>query len=837
MSLSTRLLAGTAITLFLGGLAGLPAYADDAAHPDTATPAAATDTASNPANGDATDADAASAVGEVVVTARGRRENVQDVPIPVSVLSGADLERDNDVTITDITRKAPNISVNAPNARQTSIAIRGVGKNSANDSMEASVGVIVDNVVADHVGMSWGDFVDIQSIEVARGPQGTLLGKNTTLGAINITTKGPTFTPEGVLEATIGDPGVYEARGSYSAPLIGDKLAFRASFYTDNRDGQLHNLYNSNETWLETRRWGGRLQFLAKPSDNITARIILDHSQSSERINIDPLILDPATFDDGSTRPTTFSSRMARSYFGGYKPIIGSVDFIDTNEGQPLQTKQNGISAEVNWNQPSGFTLTSITAYRALDFDAKNDGDETRFSISRNGTLLSDDQFSQEFRLASPSGHAIDYQVGAFYLGSRIQSTSRTLYGVDSGAFYATNAQYTSLGNSPVGRALLQDSLKGVFLTTETRPTTDSYAVFGQANWNITDRFKLTLGVRDSYEDKDNSIAKVTAVSGVVLDPANYAGATATQLSNAQAIRDGQVGSVFFAPGVPISQNSVSWLVSPNFKLTDNILLYASASHGEKSGAVQFNNSTGAPLNVNPEKTDDYEVGAKGIYFDHHLILNLNLYQTEIDGYQANLTVLDPTQASGTRSFLGNAGDIRLRGVEAEGTWYPIDRLSFNYSAAYNDAIYTDYSNATCPADLANVPQVDRKGAPLALGICDFTGRQLPNAPRYVGNVGVDWRPKLTEKLDGHFYLNASYRAKANVNPSLSAFGIQPAYTIVDGGVGIATRDDKYEVVLWVKNLADTKFVTNINAYSSSAAVSETLGERRSFGVTLRTKL
>jgi iron complex outermembrane receptor protein len=821
-----HLLAGTAIALLSSGLAIPAAHAADA----PAAPAA-------PA-ADAGEAGQTSAfVGEVVVSARRRAEKVQDVPIPISVIVGADLQRDNDVTITDFTRKLPNISVNAPNARQTSIAIRGVGKNSANDSMEASVGVIVDNVVAGHVGMSWGDYVDIDNLEVIRGPQGTLLGKNTTLGAIIINTRLPSFTPEGTLEGTIGDPGIYQARGSYSAPIIDDKLAYRASFYINQADGQLKNLYNSNETWLEKRRWGARLQFLAKPSDNVTARIILDRAQSNERINIDPLILDPTTFVNGAVRTTTFSSRIARSYFGGYVPVIGSVDHIDTNEGQPLQTEQNGISAEVNWNHPSGFTLTSISAYRGLDFDAKNDGDETRFSISRNGTLLHDHQFTQEFRLASPTGKAVDYQLGAFYLNSQISSTSRTLYGVDSGAFYATNAQYTNLGSSTAGRALLQDSLRGVFLTTQTRPTTDSYAAYGQLNWNLSDRAKITLGVRDTYEQKDNSIDKQTAVAGVPIVLANYTGATPSQVTDALAIRSTQLGSVFTAPGTPISANSVSWLVSPNYKLTDDILLYASAAHGEKSGAVQFNNSTGAPLNVAPEKADDYEAGIKGLFFDHHLIANINLYQTQISGYQANLTVLDATQASGTRSFLGNAGDIRLRGVEVEGAWFPLEHLRFNYTLAYNNAIYTDYTNATCPADLANVPQLDRNGAPLALGICDQTGLQLPNAPKYVANAGVDWRPGLSDKLEGHVYINASYRATANVNSALSTFGIQPQYTLVSGGIGIATKDGRYELALWAKNLLDKKYVTNISTYSSSAAISETLGERRTVGLTLRTKL
>ncbi len=195
-------------------------------------------------------------IQDVVVTARHREEKLQDVPIPATVIGGDQLDRDQAVNLKDFTQKAPNLLVNAPNARQTSIAIRGVGKNTANDAMESSVGVIVDNVFLGQVGMSWTDFVDVDSIEVLRGPQGTLNGKNTTLGLINITTKPPSFTPEGQFEQTIANRNTYITKGAVSGPLIDDKLAYRASFFYDSRDGFLDNLFRDDQTFLGSNKWG-----------------------------------------------------------------------------------------------------------------------------------------------------------------------------------------------------------------------------------------------------------------------------------------------------------------------------------------------------------------------------------------------------------------------------------------------------------------------------------------------------------------------------------------------------------------------------------------------------
>ncbi len=183
------------------------------------------------------------AVEEIVVTARNRTERAQSVPMPISVIGGAQIDRERAFTIADLTQRAPALTATTPNARRTGVSIRGIGKASGNDNMEAAVGVIVDDVFLGHVGMSYQDFTDLERVEMLRGPQGTLLGKNTTLGVIKYASRAPSFTPEGSFDVELGlDPGANKTRGSYSNALIDDVLAYRVSFFNDEQDGDLLNV-------------------------------------------------------------------------------------------------------------------------------------------------------------------------------------------------------------------------------------------------------------------------------------------------------------------------------------------------------------------------------------------------------------------------------------------------------------------------------------------------------------------------------------------------------------------------------------------------------------------
>jgi iron complex outermembrane receptor protein len=766
----------------------------------------------------------------ITVTARKREELLEDVPVPETVVSGKALERNEASTISDFAQFAPNVGVNVTNSRQSSISIRGIGKNSANEAMQPSVGIIVDGVVLSQVGMSYGSFVDLDQLEVLRGPQGTLQGKNTTLGAINITSKLPEFTPESSFEAGYGQRKTFETKGYATGPVIDDALAYRASFYAEEGDGPLVNQYAPlGGTWGGPNRFGGRLQLLAKPGSDLTARLILNYDSSDEYTNVSPYVLDPTTFANGTSRigsatatsqnAATYSSRLARPYFDGYVPLIGPVtqSQIDLNSAQALPVHQRGASLQLDKGLGE-FTLTSITAYRENDFNFRNDFDYTHFDIETlSGTIGTNEQYSQELRLASPVGPAIDYQAGLYALHADSYTLSRTLYGSDGGAFFASNHDYHILQNDP---GLLRKSLNGVYATTEIDPYTQSFAAFGQLNWHWSQNGVLTLGLRDTDETVGNFYNKTTPDTGAAFVASD---GTSAEIAAARDIRTTTALTGVFGAraGTPVKDNSVAWLVNPSYKLTPDVLLYASAGHGTKSGAVQFD-AKGNPANVAPETSLDYEIGFKSVLLEHSVLLNVNLYQTQVNQFQANASVPDPNHAGQFVSLLTNVGGVRLRGVELDGAWSPAHWFSVNLGAAYNDAVYSSYADATCPVELNTTKP------------CNFTGEQVSGAPRYTADLGVNLQAPISPKIDAHVFLNDAVRSRANLTTQLSEYGWQAGYAVLDGGVGIRAANGKYEFDVVGKNLLGRSYAVNITQYSNTSGVSYFWGDPRFVGAVFR---
>jgi iron complex outermembrane recepter protein len=749
-------------------------------------------------------------LGDVVVTARKREELAKDVPVAETVLSGAVLDRDDAVTLTDLAQKAPNLQVSATNARQTSVALRGLGKNSANEAIQSSVGIIVDGVVLTQAGMSWSDYVDLDQIEVLRGPQGTLQGKNTTLGAIVISTKLPSFTPEYAAEVGYGSRSTYDVRASATGPLVDGLLAYRATYYAREGDGPIKNIdATQGGTWEGSNRGGARLQLLLTPHEDLTARLIVGYDASDERGNLSPYILDPTTFANGAPRTITYSSRLARGYFGGYTPLIGPItsQYVDLNSAQPLPVHQRAVSLEIN-DKLGGCTLTSISAYRRNDFNFRNDFDYTHFNIEPlSGTVGDTNQITQEFRLASPIGSVIDYQLGIFADRSESYTLSRTLFGQDGGAFFATNAQYAALA-APA----LQDSLNGVYNTTEVDPTSKSVAAFAQANWHLTDRATLTAGLRDTDETV-GTIYNKKSTGGVAVS------------GTALAIRTAQYGGPLYGyvDAGEMKNNSVSWLVNPSYKLTDDILVYASASFGTKSGAVQLD-SNGHQANVQPENSRDFELGLKSSWLNHSLSFDANLYQTHITNYQSTATVVSATSSTGYTSLLTNVGGVLMRGLEIDSAWNATSRLNFTLGADYNDAKYSSYTNATCPVEL-NVSTP-----------CNFTGKQVAAAPKVTATVGVDYKQPLNEQLVGHVFVNDVFRSRANLATTLSEYTWQGAYNVTNGGIGFTSADGKIEVDFIGKNILNTRYAINLGQFSNSAGVAEFYGDPRYVGVDVKAR-
>ncbi len=792
----------------------------------------------------------------VVVTARNREEIAQKVPLPVSVVGGKTLDRDNVVSVNDLVKKVPNLGVFGSNPRQTSISLRGIGKNAANDTMEPSVGVIVDGVVSSYVGQSWNDFIDLDRIEVIRGPQGTLLGKNTTLGVVNIVTKGPSFKPGYSYEVRYGEYNELGGKVSGTGAIVDDLIAYRGSIFFNKKDGVLDNTWQSGpETWNETNRVGGRLQFLVTPDETLSARIILDSIQSVENGNKSLLVDNgPATFADGEARTTTFFSRLQRDYFNNpdgtkYQPVFKNGAFgdnkIEDSQARPQRTEQGGVSVELKKILSDEYSLTSITAYREQHFDIKNGG-VTRFDIGNGGQQLWNDQTSQELRLNYKGEKNYDYQVGLYYLDAEVYSDDPTYFGADAAAFNASNAQWNSL-KAPKYRGLLTDAQRGVYRSYVLNPTTESYAAFGQVNWHFTEKATLTLGLRDTYENKegrnrrelDRAGTGLTNATGsdnskavnYGLDLANAADLAAWNAAKAlyrSAIGTGSAGDkgiYDWIEGDSISDNSIAWLVSPSYQLTNDILVYASLSSGEKSGAVEFDSDSasahyGQPLNVKPEKAENAELGFKSLLLDRRLLVNTNIYYTRLTDYQSNLTVIDESQVSGLRSYLGNIPGVTAKGIEFETAFAVTPGLSINLSGAYNRATYDEF--------FTTLPDIS------TTRLADYSGKQLHGAPKVTLAYGLDYTHQLSDGYGLNFFLTNAYRSDAYLQPSQSEYTLQKAYNVTDGGVALDRANGKYRISFIVKNLFDEHYKTGGNTYSGTNAVTEQPGYGRAFSFAFR---
>lgn len=471
----------------------------------------------------------------VTVRSRNRIEKLQDVPLSISVVTGQELERLQALDVASFSKRVGNVIWNPGNPRQFSLSVRGVGKQAQTDAQDPSVGIIVDGVNYAYNPLSSSvNFTDIAAVEVTRGPQGTLLGKNTSLGVINITTRRPAFTREAYATISYGDYHDLFGSAVLGGAVIDDLLAWRGVFTAQKANGDLVNTYNQDQTYANKDRLSARVQFLLTPSEDFSARISLDAqpkageatngrsfnkptpttyasnnlSGPNKDTNVNPLSSDAKTRLNRRWFLEQSNYRYEEDWLGN-----STRDRINADNYNPIVTGTNGASTELNW-QLTNYDLTSITAYKDYYFAARND-EGTPFDISKNGGGLVDyKQYSQELRLSSKTGGFVDYQTGLFWLATDINHATRAGWGSDAGAWFASNAQYTSLDTTSSGRALLQDSLSRLNREQDNKYKNESVALFAQANWHLSEPLTLTTGVRFTREDRDTSASALITDNG-----------------------------------------------------------------------------------------------------------------------------------------------------------------------------------------------------------------------------------------------------------------------------------------------------------------------------------
>jgi iron complex outermembrane recepter protein len=773
-----------------------PAAAPDTSAPDTAAP----DTAEPQA-------------ADVVVTARRRQERAQDVPIALSVVSADALGVRGDYRLDQVQQLVPSLQVFSFNPRNTNINIRGLGSNVAltNDGLENGVGVYIDNVYYGRVGQSQFDLVDLDRVEVLRGPQGTLFGKNTTAGAINITSRRPTFEWHGDVQADIGNYDFRQVRGSVSGPIAAGFAAFRLSGAFTDRDGYLFDTTTGRRVH-DYRNATVRGQLLLTPSDALQVRLIGDWGKQDQSCCINVLVGSFDTYLNGSTIANNFTARTRRlGYQASFDPFARRTD-----ANSRFQANMNtwGLSGQADYDL-GGAALTAVVAVRNWNWYPRNDSDYTRLSINLQNHIVNHQrQLSSELRLASTGTRTVDWVVGLYAFRQVVRGYSRAEYGSDAAlALYPTDDQTVA--------RIATDRLQ---LAAQSDPHTRSAAAFGQATWHIVPSLDLTAGLRYTHEDKYGGYTS----RRVFAQPTT--GLTPAQVARVNAIRNALTPIQSFT--VDTSDDSVSGVATLGWKPATDVLVYATYSRGTKSQGLNLTNiPAGISPVVDPEKVDNVELGLKSQFLDRAVTLNLAAYQTRVTDYQTTIV----QQVVGTNTYINyiaNIPKVRSRGFEGDLAWRVAPWLSATASAAYTDATYRDYPNGPTPVEALNPTPGNAAGTPVS----DFTGKRLAGVPKWSTSLGADLTQGAGGDAEAFLHADWSYRSSYYTVASNSRYGLVPGYGVVNARLGARFgAAGRFEASVWARNLFDKDYYQTLGVLNYGL-VTATLGDPRTYGATLKAR-
>ncbi|AYJ87110.1 TonB-dependent receptor [Sphingomonas paeninsulae] len=749
----------------------------------------------------------ASMPADIVVTARRRSENAQNVPIALTALSGAQIAVPGTIGLAQVAQLAPSLQLTATNPRNTNINIRGLGATPAFASLglEYGVGVYVDQVFYSRPAQSAFDLYDLARVEVLRGPQGTLFGKNTTAGAINIVSEEPSFTPAMRGELSLGNYHTIQARATATTPLT-DTLAIRLTVTDTDRDHGFQTIPRTGQRVHDLQSFGVRGQLLFQPSTAFKLRLIGDYSDFHQDCCTGVTTTVRTTRIDGSPLPANFTQRVARF---GYVPL--PIDpysrQLETNRPFSVALKTYGGTGIADLDL-GPVTLTSVTGWRRLDYKPATDGDVIGLDIFENaGVSETQRQFSQELRLASNGTNAIDYVGGVYYFWQRIDDRLFTTYGPDA-ALWILGPAAGSTAPSIGGQA----ALNGLFADGSATARTRSTAAFGEATWHIVPGFDLTGGLRYTHEKKDGSFAQVQR--GPTL--------TATQiLFGAQAIRDA------FAPNIApftanTTENNLSGRATIAYHVTSDIMAYATYARGFKSGGLNLN-ATAAPRVIAPEKVQNIEAGLKTQFFDRRLTLNLAAFTQRVRNYQSQQI---DTQVAQT-AYIANVGTVRSRGFELDARVQPMRGLSLFAAGSYTDATYRSFKNAPCPVEYLGLATV-----------CDLSGRRLPGVSRYSASVGGEYAVDVGTSRQVYLNADHAYRSSFYTTYNLAADSLAHGYGVTNARLGLRMADSGWDVSLYARNLFDSHYISIINPSAFNTGQSTAiLGDPRTYGITFKASL
>ncbi|WP_128544787.1 TonB-dependent receptor [Larkinella soli] len=749
--------------------------------------------------------EAANELADITITSRRRQESAQDVPIPISVLRGPVVEDAGAFNVNRIKEIIPSVQLYSSNPRNTTLNVRGLGSTFGltNDGIDPGVGFYVDGVYFARPAATALDFVDIEQIEVLRGPQGTLFGKNTTAGAFNITTRAPSFVPGASFELSYGNYNYIQAKASLTGPLS-KKLAARLSFSGTQRNGTLTNI-RTNQRVNSLNNLGFRGQLLYTPSDRVRITFIGDYTDQKPN--------GYAVVFAGVVPTKRAAYRQFNNIIAdlGYKvPSTDPFDRIIDHDTPSRADNQLG-GASVNADiKIGGGTLTSTTAWRYWVWGPLNDRDYIGlpvFTISAGNSKH--DQWSQEIRYAGNITSRLSGVVGVFGLWQDLKSDPVQTEEAGSAQWRFAQSSTSALWKTPG----LFDNF-GIRTTNRLRST--SAAVFGQVDWTISDRLHVLPGIRYNYDKKIANYKRET-----------YGGLQTTDAA-LLALKNGVYTNQAF--DTEVDETNFSGQVTLQYKASQRINAFGTYSISYKPVGINIGGlptSSGRVMlelaRVKPESVTHFEFGAK-TRPSANSILNVVFHNSDIKDYQTQVQTPEPGV---NRGYLANAEKVRVWGVEVDGNIRFSNAFSLYGSVAYTDAKYVKFTNAPVPLEETGGEQAFK----------DISGGDLPGVSRWAGSFGgeVSGGGKFLAQ-DGRFFLALDnyFRSSFSSSPSPSKYLNIDGYALVNARVGFRASNGT-SVILWSRNLLNQNYFEQLlPAPGNAGHYGAVLGDPRTYGVTLR---
>ena len=797
----------------------------------------------------------------ILVTSQKRVQNLQEVPIAVTAISGDALAESAIKDVFDLQSSVPSMTVTqSQSSTFSTFSIRGVGTSSQNFGLESSVGTYVDGVYRARQSSLINNFLDVEVVEVLRGPQGTLFGKNTPSGAVQIRNVAPDHDGTGFFEATVGNYGLTNLSFAKSLSAIDDELAFRITAFSSDRDGTISDV-NFGKDIIDNRdRYGVRLQALYTPSDDVTVRLIADYAQIDENCCAASSFVSNA---EASDVPGKFGIDSIISSAPFNATVFGPEQFNDRTvalSSLPVSTlKDSGFSAQIDWDIDDTLTLVSISAIRNFDSYDESDTDFSDLDIS---TRINDSQqssFSQELRFDynSDDFHAIG---GVFYFTQDLDTSSETIVGADFNDF-ALNALFGGDFN-PVLAGIDNISAMTGGLVAPSAPAFaeasyfanskqdhKSWAIFGQVDYKLTQELTATFGLRYTDEEKqlinefpvsyasgNTQPTDITSIGDPAFPQSIVPGSLLFASGAAGQALQG-IGSGAIVPGTPAFAQATQtfapfqqegWLaqsfnaltairpdtdvslkddqITGTFKLSwqpnNDMLVYASYGTGYKSGGTNTDriDQELEPL-FDAETSTAIEVGIKKDFPDIGLRINAAVHSTKVEDFQSATFI-------GTGFNLQNAGDYDIKGVELESLWVPVEGTKISLNYAYTDAEYDEFDKGPCAtttsfhtgvADPGQVILED--GTPAAF--CDRAGERPFGQPKVSGTLGLQQAFTLSDNIFAYAMIEYNYQGSLFSDAANDPLSELEGYGLFNARIFFNFEDYDTDIIIWGRNITD----------------------------------